>query len=836
MGSLKFDQIRLTGFKSFVEPTDFTIQKGLTGIVGPNGCGKSNLLEAIRWVMGANSAKAMRAGAMDDVIFSGTQGRPGRNQAHVTLFIDNSARIAPPAFNDDDRLEITRIINKGGGSKYKVNGKTVRAKDIQLLFADASTGANSPALVRQGQINELISAKPSNRRRILEEAAGISGLHTRRHEAELRLRAAENNLDRLDDVVQQIESQLASLRRQLRQATRYKRLAGEIREYKSLLWYKRWKLAIATLGAASEDVRACETLVADTAKQAAALTRAVQLIADELEPRREEQLIAAGVFARLNAAKEALQNDEDAAKGEVRKLEQQIKNLSEDLSRENAIIDDAEQALSRLKAEHEILSSVSDTTAAIEDAQIEAASAIELRTQSESSVSELTQRAAQMSARRDSASRDLAQAQSRADRLARERAQAQEGLDRLIAGRGAAGNGNLFEAALDDHGKALEDARRQEAKLQDAKAEAETADRAARDIMGEAKQVVSELRAEHKALSDLLSRGQGDAVWTPVLDTIDVRAGYEKALVAAFGDDLDAALGGDAPLRWDGAETVASTLPAGAKPLADFVKAPEAMSASLSQVGLIERREYALAAKLSPGQRLVSIEGDLWRWDGFVANADAPSPAAQKLEQQNRLAVVGSEVEGAQTKFDVAEAKWSHARETRNAAETAARDARRALPDLERAERAAQAALSSFQTDVARETAQRQAAEDHLTRLDLDVNETVKSLSEAKAEAAKHDGGEDLTQALSEASADLSTARANADEASAAYRSLANEAAARETRLASVLKDQDDWTRRQGQAAQRVTILEDRLAATTLSHQASTSGPDQFEQRRKTLL
>ena len=212
MGSLVFNQIKLTGFKSFVEPTDFIIKPGLTGIVGPNGCGKSNLLEAIRWVMGANSAKAMRGAAMEDVIFSGTKQRPGRNQAYVTLTIDNSSRIAPSIFNDNDTLEITRTITKGKGSAYKVNNRTVRAKDVQLLFADASTGANSPALVRQGQINELISAKPSNRRRILEEAAGISGLYSRRHEAELRLKAAETNLSRLDVILGQIESQLSIIK------------------------------------------------------------------------------------------------------------------------------------------------------------------------------------------------------------------------------------------------------------------------------------------------------------------------------------------------------------------------------------------------------------------------------------------------------------------------------------------------------------------------------------------------------------------------------------------------------------------------------------------------
>ena len=836
MSALKFDQIRLNGFKSFVEPTLFSIEPGLTGIVGPNGCGKSNLLEAIRWVMGANSAKAMRAGAMDDVIFSGTQGRPGRNQADVTLYIDNTARMAPPMFNDDDKLEILRLIKKGGGSTYKVNGKTVRAKDVQLLFADASTGANSPALVRQGQINELISAKPSNRRRILEEAAGISGLHTRRHEAELRLRAAENNLDRLDDVIQQIDAQLSSLRRQSRQATRYKRLAGEIREYKALLWHKRWQLAIATLGAAKEELSAIEVVVADTAKLAASLTTKAQEIAAELDPKREEQLIAAGVFARLNAAKEALANDEEAAKGELRKLEQQIANLSDDLNREQAIIDDAGEALGRLGAEYDMLAAVSDTSAAIEDAQIEAKKAADTRADAEGRVNDLTRRSADLLARRDSAQRELSRAQTRSESLDRELAQAKDGLERLLAGRSEAGNQNLFEAALGDHAKALETARQTETNLQDAKTDAETADRAARDVMSEKKQAVSELRAEHKALSDLLSRGQGEAVWTPVLDTIDVRNGYEKALVAAFGDDLDAALGGDAPLRWNGADAPNAALPNGAAPLSDFVKAPAALAASLSQVGLIDRADSSLADKLSPGQRLVSKEGDLWRWDGFIANADAPSPAAQKLEQQNRLAVLIGEIDAAEAHFNAAQAGWEKAREARNSAETAARDARRALPDLERAERAAQAALSSFQTDVARETAQRQAAEDRIERLELDVSETAKRLAQAQEDMDAQGGLDEIEAELETAQIALEKARADAAEAGAVYRSLSNEAAAREARLAAVKKEQSQWTGRRSKAEQRVTILGDRLQSAKSSFEMATSGPDQFAQRRETLF
>ena len=198
---MKLTRLRLVGFKSFVEPTDFLIEPGLTGVVGPNGCGKSNLVEALRWVMGESSHKNMRASGMDDVIFSGSGNRPARNTAEVTLTIDNADRTAPAAFNDADLLEVSRRIEREEGSTYRINGREVRARDVQLLFADASTGARSPALVRQGQIGEIIAAKPQARRRILEDAAGIAGLHARRHEAELRLKAAEDNLVRVEDVL-----------------------------------------------------------------------------------------------------------------------------------------------------------------------------------------------------------------------------------------------------------------------------------------------------------------------------------------------------------------------------------------------------------------------------------------------------------------------------------------------------------------------------------------------------------------------------------------------------------------------------------------------------------
>src|SRR5437879_97918 len=237
---MKLTRLRLIGFKSFVEPTDVLIEPGLTGIVGPNGCGKSNLVEALRWVMGEASHKAMRAADMDDVIFSGSTSRPSRNTAEVMLGIDNSERQAPAAFNDHDHLDVSRRIERDAGSTYRINGREVRARDVQILFADASTGARSPALVHQGRIGEIIQAKPEARRRVLEEAAGVAGLHARRHEAELRLKAAEHNLERLDDLIGQLATQMDALKRQARQAIRYRAVAAQVRKAEAMLFHLRW--------------------------------------------------------------------------------------------------------------------------------------------------------------------------------------------------------------------------------------------------------------------------------------------------------------------------------------------------------------------------------------------------------------------------------------------------------------------------------------------------------------------------------------------------------------------------------------------------------------------
>src|ERR1700692_2416774 len=260
---MKLTRLRLLGFKSFVEPTDFLIEPGLTGVVGPNGCGKSNLVEALRWVMGEPSHKSMRAADMDDVICSANTGRPPRNTAEVAMAIDNTDRSAPAQFNGEESLEVSRRIEREKGSTYRVNGREVRARDVQILFADASTGARSPALVHQGRIGEIIQAKPEQRRRVLEEAAGISGLHARRHEAELRLNAAEHNLGRLEDVIAQLAAQIDALKRQARQAVRYRAVSAALRKAEAMLCHLRWVAANAQVAEAERAKDLSVRLVAE---------------------------------------------------------------------------------------------------------------------------------------------------------------------------------------------------------------------------------------------------------------------------------------------------------------------------------------------------------------------------------------------------------------------------------------------------------------------------------------------------------------------------------------------------------------------------------------------
>ncbi len=348
---MQIDRLRLVGFKSFVEATELTIGSGLTGIVGPNGCGKSNLVEALRWVMGETSAKRLRGGEMDDVIFAGSAERPARNIAEVALTLDNSRRDAPFVFNDREELEVVRRIERGGGSAYRVNGREVRARDVQLLFADAASGAHSGAMVSQGRVGALIEAKPAERRLLLEEAAGTTGLHARRHETELRLKGAEDNLLRLDDVIATIEAQLETLKKQARQAQRYRRLGDHIRRTEALLFHTRWRTAQADVEHNDAEVRAVERAVAEATEQALAQRRARDAAEAALPPLRVAEAAAAAERLRLTQARSALEQELQRVLADRAESERRLAQLSADLQREDDHAGEAEASLARLAEE-----------------------------------------------------------------------------------------------------------------------------------------------------------------------------------------------------------------------------------------------------------------------------------------------------------------------------------------------------------------------------------------------------------------------------------------------------------------------------------------------------
>src|SRR5262245_22791234 len=431
---MKLTRLRLIGFKSFVEPTDFLIEPGLTGVVGPNGCGKSNLVEALRWVMGETSHKSMRAADMDDVIFSGNNGRPARNNAEVGLRLDNTTRTAPAQFNGEDTLDVTRRIEREQGSTYRVNGREVRARDVQILFADASTGARSPAMVHQGRIGEIINAKPEQRRRVLEEAAGISGLHARRHEAELRLHAAEQNLARLEDVIGQLAGQIDGLKRQARQAVRYRTVSQQVRTAEATLFHLRFVNAQAeTAEAAHAQDQAVRLVAQRTGAQAEASTRQATAAA-ALPGLRDNEARAAAALHRLIVARETLDREEARVQERIAELGSRLAQLAQDIERGQALVADARAALGGLAGERETLErevAAGGERRADLDARVTAAEAA--LNASEARLTELTSAVAELVARRAQLEAAVHEHDERLARTARELAEVDAELAQLQA-------------------------------------------------------------------------------------------------------------------------------------------------------------------------------------------------------------------------------------------------------------------------------------------------------------------------------------------------------------------------------------------------------------------
>lgn len=835
---MKFSRLRLAGFKSFVETTDLLIEPGLTGVVGPNGCGKSNLLEAMRWVMGENSFKNMRGSGMEDVIFAGTAGRPARNNAEVTLTIDNSDRSAPAAYNESDTLEVSRRIEKDAGSQYRINGKEVRARDVQLLFADASTGSHSPALVRQGQIGQLISSKPVNRRRILEEAAGITGLHTRRHEAELRLKAAETNLTRLDDVVVQIETQLSSLKRQARQATRYRNLSGHIRRAESTVLHIKWANATETLAEEEKRLQATDARVAELTQLAAAASTAQAQASEKLPALRDAEAHAAAGLHRLTVERENLDAEEVRARDQARQLTARLEQIIHDIARERHLMSDTSEALQRLSKEEDELKSQEASQAEAHEAAREAVSdtseALQAR---ENELDALSQEAAALAAERQSLERAIGHAEQRIAKLTSQ-------LEEISRERTTLADAEEKKAAIAQQGVDLEAAieHAEEAEVAALKAEetlrAARADEAAkREPLQASEREVERLSTEAKTLGDLLAVDEG-GLWPPLIDAVTVEPGYEKALGAALGDDLDVPIDSAAPIHWDVVTAEGdAALPTAARPLASVVKGPAAFARRLGQIGLVSPDQgKALQAQLKPGQRLVSVAGDLWRWDGYTAAADAPTSAAKRLEQRNRLADLQAEIETAKANMRALRDAFEVSRLAVEEAATNERELRRGLRDAQSAEAGLRKSLSDAERQASAQLSRLAALTEAEERLSGDLSEVKRTLEESKATLDGLRPGDELQARVNAAREAVAALRLTVSEARAALEGLNRDAQARQRRLQVIGEERSAWELRSANATKQIATLEERNVETTAQLEVLEKVPAQIEEKRSALL
>ena len=693
---------------------------------------------------------------MEDVIFSGSGRRPSRNNAEVGLVLSNSDRRAPAAFNDSETIEVTRRIERDAGSTYRVNGKEVRARDVQLLFADASTGARSPSLVRQGQIGEIISAKPQARRLILEEAAGVSGLHSRRHEAELRLKGAEDNLNRVEDVLKQIDAQVDSLKKQARQSNRYRELAGAIRRQEALARLIAWREHEAAFAEARRRLDADLLEVAERTRAQAEAARLQALAAAALPGLREEEARRGAALHRIALAREALEAEEKRAKEREAELERRLGQFSGDLQREEALIADAAGVMDRLGAEEAALG---EQGARADEDAVQAREAEQGAERSlasaESALAGAQAAASDLAARRRALVATLEEEGRRLTRLEAECS----GIERERGALNASGFEETERAARAHSAtaaaEALAAAERETLAAEERHAAAREAEALRRGPLADTERAAQRLETEARTVAGLLG-SDTSGPWPRAVDTVSVARGYEAALGAALGDDLEASVDEAAPAHWSLISPVDAdpVLPTGADPLASRVAAPPALARRLAQVGIVARAEgKRLAQELKPGQRLVSLEGDLWRWDGFVSAAEAPSAAARRLVEKNRLGDLEREAEAArQTAAALSAEAASVANDTREAA-AAETEWRGRVRAARSASDSARDALAQFERARAQTLSRLSAVEEAFSRAGAARNEAAERKASAETVLDELGPGDEVVQTLEQARA-----------------------------------------------------------------------------------
>lgn len=731
-----FRTLSMAGFKSFAEKAEMEIETGLTGIVGPNGCGKSNIVEGLRFVMGESSARQMRGTELDDIIFAGTDARPSRNIAEITLNLDNQTKKAPAEYNHFDELEITRKVERGKGSSFQINGKPARARDVQLLFADSATGARSAGIVSQGRIGAIVGAKPEDRRTLIEEAANIKGLHQRRHEAELRLRNTESNLERVEDMVAQLAEQRQQLAKQARQAARYRSVADRIRKAEAKLALARWQHIEAQSAKADTDLAEQQKKVAEvTALSANAATRQAE-IAATLPPLRNAEAEQAARVQTLRIELGECDREAERISDALQRLDRQIAQITSDAERESSLHDDAATALKGLKEERDLLAAKSAQDAP----RMEAAS--KAREERRTTSQQAEQQAAEAQTRLATAEQSknqLVQRQAELERRLKIATEEMEKLNLVELGTAAAqaetekNSAEQTASALQASLKSCEEELAQKTALRDSMAQARN----------EADARLARITAEIDALSYLLLEN-AQHTGTPAADSLSVAEGMELALSVVLGADLALPfdMGEQGYWRRDMTEAEAPQPPSVGTPITDLVSGAPGLIRALQGVSVIEEPEgEAAQALLKPGQALVSKSGMLWRWDGLIRKGEASSEA-ERMRQRQRLNHLTQDAKGAKASFAETQKNLDEAVDAHSQTLASYRDlqeqSRTATSDADTARRKFDSAQMTLTTTRARATDMTNARQTAQTDLDaLQDNEWLDVDIETLAERAK---------------------------------------------------------------------------------------------------
>lgn len=855
---MHFSRLKLNGFKSFVDPTELLIEPGLTGIVGPNGCGKSNLVEALRWVMGENSAKQIRGNEMDDVIFSGTSSRPARNNAAVELHLENPDRDAPAAYNDGKPLTVSRHIQRGLGSAYRINSGEVRAKDLQLLFADASTGARSTAIVSQGQVGAVINAKPEKRRHLLEEAAGITGLRSRRHEAELRLRAAEGNVERLNDVVVALQEQLQNLKRQARQASRYRSLSGRIRKAEAMLRYSRWLASDVEVKETSRELSEIARIVLERSRKSAKMATSQAEAAGALPELREGESKAAVQVQRLVVEVERLDDEAKRLEDLGQSLTDQISVVVSDIEREKKLQGDATTRITDLTAETDILlSQTSDELNVKNEFDMRVAGARRKVDDQEARVAALTEHVAAANISRAGLEQKYSEIEERLNRLrsqSTETKQEESSLQELCKKLENLADPTQVEGLRNQADllrKVLEETVRSRTYTEQELEVVRSKEFETRQTLMDAVAEKTQLAAELKALSEIANKSANltiDGQGQPTLfEKLKIKDGYVAALAAALGDDLCATLDGNSPISWRQLKLQhpVPEMIKGVRPLSECVVGPEVLSVRLSQIGVVDSFEegQTKASQLNYGQRLVTAAGDLWRWDGYFVRASALPNKTSEMRRRDRINQLANLVDKANAIHQSSVQDHLFAKKSFDDTRIKAEELRRSELELRTKSLSADDALAERREEIAstveslaNHRARLEILKTFASRIQIDQRSAEDDLQLVEKEIAELPSSTRETELLGEARSSLVQLRQHLEGELRSQEKVNQEQEARSDRLVSIQKELSLWKERDAGAGLQVDSLISRHRDLNERYEAIRVQPEQLKSRRLALI